>query len=200
MTLERRAAVTQAAAKSGDPWSPWAAVNGWRLNDQGWDELLMRERDGDIPCRIEYLSDGALRVHAREAEVTIEGMIDSEGGLNAVIDGRRLRAGIVRRDDDLVVLLPGEAHRLTIIDPRAAGDLDEAGSGQLNAPMPGKIVQVLVEEGASVEKGQPLMILEAMKMEHTISAPGKGKVAKLNFRAGEQVPEGAALLQIEAEG
>jgi 3-methylcrotonyl-CoA carboxylase alpha subunit len=61
-------------------------------------------------------------------------------------------------------------------------------------------VQVLVEEGASVEKGQPLMILEAMKMEHTISAPGKGKVAKVNFKAGEQVPEGAVLLQIEAEG
>ncbi len=199
VTLERRASVTQAAAKSGDPWSPWAAVDGWRLNDQSWDELLMRERDSDILCHIEYLSGGALRVRARDAETIVQGVIDSEGGLDAVIDGRRQRAGIVRRDDDLVVLLPGETHRLTIIDPRAAGDLDEAGSGQLNAPMPGKIVQVLVEEGVSVEKGQPLMILEAMKMEHTISAPGKGKVAKVNFRAGEQVSEGAALLQIEAE-
>jgi 3-methylcrotonyl-CoA carboxylase alpha subunit len=200
VTLERRATVTQTASKSGDPWSPWSAVDGWRLNDQGWDELLIRERDSDILCRIEYLSGGALRVHAGDAEVVVQGVIDSEGGLDAVIDGRRQRAGIVRRDDDLVVLLPGETHRLSIVDPRAAGDLDEAGSGLLNAPMPGKIVQVLVEEGASVEKGQPLMILEAMKMEHTISAPGKGKVAKVNFKAGEQVPEGAVLLQIEAEG
>ncbi|PJI37924.1 acetyl/propionyl/methylcrotonyl-CoA carboxylase subunit alpha [Ferrovibrio sp.] len=200
VTLERRAVVAQAATRSGDPWSPWSAVDGWRVNDQGWDELLMRERDNDILCRIEYLSGGALRVHAHDTETVVQGVMDSEGGLAAVIDGRRLRAGIVRRDDDLVVLLPGETHRLTIIDPRAAGDMDEGGSGQLNAPMPGKIVQVLVEEGASVDKGQPLMILEAMKMEHTISAPDKGKVAKVNFMAGEQVPEGAALLQIEAEG
>ena len=200
VTLERRATVAQASAKSGDPWSPWSAVDGWRVNDQGWDELLMRERDSEILCHIEYLSGGALRVQARDAETVVQGVMDSEGGLDAVIDGRRQRAGIVRRDDDLVVLLPGETHRLSIVDPRAAGDMDEGGSGQLNAPMPGKIVQVLVEEGAAVEKGQPLMILEAMKMEHTISAPGKGKVAKVNFRAGEQVPEGAALLQIEAEG
>jgi 3-methylcrotonyl-CoA carboxylase alpha subunit len=200
ITLERRAAVAQASAKSGDPWSPWSAVDGWRLNDQGWDELLMRERDSDILCRIEYLEGGALRVHARDAETVVQGVMDSEGGLDVAIDGRRQRAGIVRRDDDVVVLLPGETHRLTIVDPRAAGDMDEGGSGQLSAPMPGKIVQVLVEEGASVDKGQPLMILEAMKMEHTISAPGKGKVAKVNFKAGEQVPEGAALLQIEAEG
>jgi 3-methylcrotonyl-CoA carboxylase alpha subunit len=200
VTLERRAAVERAAGRSGDPWSPWAAVDGWRLNDQGWDELLMRERDSDIPCRIEYLAGGAIRVHGRDGEVVIQGVMDSEGGLDAVVDGRRLRAGMVRREDELVILLPGETHRLTIVDPRAAGDLDEGGSGQLSAPMPGKVVQVLVEEGANVEKGQPLMILEAMKMEHTIAAPGKGTVAKVNFRAGEQVPEGAALLQIEAEG
>jgi 3-methylcrotonyl-CoA carboxylase alpha subunit len=198
VTLERRATVEQTAAASGDRWSPWAAVDGWRLNDQGWDELLMRERDSDILCRIEYLSGGAIRVHGRDSEVVIEGLMDSEGGLDAVIDGRRLRAGMVRRDDELVIMLPGETHRLTIIDPRAAGDLDEGGSGQLNAPMPGKVVQVLVDEGAKVEKGQPLMILEAMKMEHTIAAPGQGTVAKVNFKAGEQVPEGAALLQIEA--
>ncbi|MEK9969114.1 MAG: acetyl/propionyl/methylcrotonyl-CoA carboxylase subunit alpha [Ferrovibrio sp.] len=175
VTLERRTAVEQSAARSGDPWSPWSAVDGWRLNDQGWDELLMRERENDILCRIDYLSGGAIRVHGRDRDVVIQGVLDSEGALDAVIDGRRLRAGMVRREDEIVILLPGETHRLTIVDPRAAGDLDEGGSGQLNAPMPGKVVQVLVEEGAKVEKGQALMILEAMKMEHTIAAPGNGK-------------------------
>jgi 3-methylcrotonyl-CoA carboxylase alpha subunit len=199
VTLERREAVTRQAAQSGDPWSPWSAVDGWRMNDQGWDELTMKERDSDILCRIDYLADGVLRVHGPEGHVTAQGNLDGDGSLDAVIDGRRLRAGIVRQDDDVIVLLPGETHRLSIVDPRAASDLDEGSSGQLTAPMPGKIVQVLVEEGAKVEKGQALMILEAMKMEHTISAPARGVVAKVNFRAGEQVPEGAALLQIEAE-
>ena len=199
VTLERRAAVARQAAQSGDPWSPWAAVDGWRLNDSGWDELAMRDRDTEVVCRLDYLVGGALRVHGPEGQVVVQGELDGDGSLDAVIDGRRLRAGIVRQADSITVLLPGETHRLVVVDPRAAGDLDEGGSGQLTAPMPGKVVQVLVAEGAKVDKGQALMILEAMKMEHTISAPGRGVVAKVNFRAGEQVPEGATLLQIEAE-
>jgi 3-methylcrotonyl-CoA carboxylase alpha subunit len=199
VTLERREAVARQSEQSGDPWSPWAVVNGWRMNDLGWDELILRERDSDIHCRIEYLSDGDLRVHGPESSLVVQGSLDGDGGLDAVIEGRRLRAGIVRQNDDVVVLLPGESHRLTIIDPRAAGDAEEGGGGQLTAPMPGKIVQVLVAEGAKVEKGQPLLILEAMKMEHTISAPARGTVAKLPFRAGDQVAEGAVLLNLETE-
>ena len=200
VTLERRDAVERQALLSGDRWSPWAEVSGWRLNDQGWDELVIRERDSDIACRIEYLPDGALRVSGPGGQVMVQGSLDGDGGLDAVVDGRRLRVGIVRPGDDLVLMLPGQTHRLSVVDPRAVSDLDEGGSGQLTAPMPGKIVQALVEDGAKVEKGQPLMILEAMKMEHTISAPARGTVTKVNFRAGDQVPEGAVLLQLEAEG
>ena len=199
VTLERRATAERQAAAGSDRWSPWAAVNGWRLNDQGWDELVVRERDVETACRIEYLSDGALNVSGSEGHVTVRGDLDADGNLDAVIDGRRLRAGLVRQEDELTLLLPGETHRLHIVDPRAAADLDEGGSGQLTAPMPGKVVQALVEDGAKVEKGQALMILEAMKMEHTISAPARGTVAKVHFRAGDQVTDGAVLLTLEAE-
>jgi 3-methylcrotonyl-CoA carboxylase alpha subunit len=65
--------------------------------------------------------------------------------------------------------------------------------------MPGKIVQLMVAEGASVEKGTPLLIMEAMKMEHTISAPAKGKVEALNYAVGDQVAEGAQLLSFVPE-
>jgi 3-methylcrotonyl-CoA carboxylase alpha subunit len=64
--------------------------------------------------------------------------------------------------------------------------------------MPGKILQVLVQAGASVAKGTPLVILEAMKMEHTIAAPRDGRVAEIHFKAGEQVNEGAELLRLDA--
>jgi 3-methylcrotonyl-CoA carboxylase alpha subunit len=199
ITLERRAAAAERAGRGGDRWSPWAAVNGWRLNDAGADELHFRDRDTDLLCRIEYLPDGAIRLFGLESTVVAGGALEPDGSLDAVLDGRRLRAGIVRQDGEITVLLPGQTHRLALVDPRQAGDDDEGGSGQLTAPMPGKIVQVLVEEGAKVEKGQALMILEAMKMEHTIAAPGRGTVAKIGFRAGDQVPEGAALLSLEAE-
>ncbi len=64
--------------------------------------------------------------------------------------------------------------------------------------MPGKVVQVLVEAGASVTRGQALMVLEAMKMEHTIAAPADGIVKQVKFRAGDQVAEGAELIAFEA--
>src|SRR5690606_5318665 len=198
VTLQRRAEVK--ATTAGDPWSPWAEVNGWRLNDSGMDELIFRERDEDRHCRVEYLPDDELRIIGPEGSLVAEGSMGSDGTLEAVLDGRRVKAGIVRLGDELTILLPGRTHRLTLVDPRRAGDTDEAAGGQLTAPMPGKVVQVLVSEGAKVEKGQALMIIEAMKMEHTITAPARGVVAKLLFSAGDQVPESAVLLGFEVEG
>ena len=75
---------------------------------------------------------------------------------------------------------------------------DRAGaSGGLNAPMPGKVVRVMVSAGDHVARGQTLMVLEAMKMEHAITASGDGQVAALFFAEGDQVAEGAELLQLE---
>ncbi len=70
----------------------------------------------------------------------------------------------------------------------------DAATGSLAAPMPGKIAQVLVQAGARVKKGDALLILEAMKMEHTIAAPTDGVVKEILFAAGEQVLEGAQLV------
>ena len=67
------------------------------------------------------------------------------------------------------------------------------------APMSGTVVAVMVKAGDRVGKGAPLMILEAMKMEHTIAAPAAGVVAAVNFRAGDRVKEGADLVDIDDE-
>jgi 3-methylcrotonyl-CoA carboxylase alpha subunit len=91
----------------------------------------------------------------------------------------------------------GFSHRLTLHDPHAlCGELDEAG-GKLTAPMPGKVIAVMVKVGDEVKKGRPLVILEAMKMEHTIVAPVDGIVSQVNFKVGEQVSDGDALLAFE---
>jgi 3-methylcrotonyl-CoA carboxylase alpha subunit len=74
---------------------------------------------------------------------------------------------------------------------------EEAASGHLRAPMPGTVISVLVQAGQAVEIGAPLLVMEAMKMEHTIAAPRAGKIAALYFKVGEQVKEGAELLSIE---
>jgi 3-methylcrotonyl-CoA carboxylase alpha subunit len=94
--------------------------------------------------------------------------------------------------------LDGAVHRLTLDDPMArAADL-AADSGQLRAPMPGKILKVHVKAGQVVARGQALLVLEAMKMEHTVAAPADGTVSKLRVAEGEQVSEGAELIVFEA--
>jgi 3-methylcrotonyl-CoA carboxylase alpha subunit len=81
-------------------------------------------------------------------------------------------------------------------DPIAhAGDA-AGGAGRLTAPMPGKVIALLVKAGETVQAGQPVAVMEAMKMEHTLTAPRSGTVADVLFAVGEQVAEGAELLRL----
>ena len=86
--------------------------------------------------------------------------------------------------------------RLRLIDPLAHSGEEEPHGGHLMAPMSGTVVAVLVNPGDAVARGAPLMILEAMKMEHTIAAPAAGTVSAVNYRQGDQVAEGADLIAI----
>ena len=79
---------------------------------------------------------------------------------------------------------------------RPSGE-EEPHGGHLMAPMSGTVVAVLVKPGEPVARGAPLMILEAMKMEHTIAAPAGGTISVINYRQGDQVAEGADLIMID---
>ena len=102
---------------------------------------------------------------------------------------------MVRRVNELTVFAFGGSHRLEFEVPATVEEEDP--SGRLVSPLPGSVIQVLVKDGEAVQKGQALMIIEAMKMEHTISAPQSGTVKRIYFAAGEQVAEGAQLLDFE---
>ena len=70
----------------------------------------------------------------------------------------------------------------------------------MRSPLPGKIIDLKVKAGDKVSKGQPLLVLEAMKMEHTLAAPADGTVKTVRYAVGEQVAEGAELVEFEAAG
>jgi 3-methylcrotonyl-CoA carboxylase alpha subunit len=100
--------------------------------------------------------------------------------------------------ESVAVFAPEGAALLREVDVLAhAGDAAAEG-GRLTAPMPGKVVAFLAQPGEQVKRGQPLAVMEAMKMEHTLAAPSDGIVRALRFAAGEQVAEGEALLDFEA--
>jgi 3-methylcrotonyl-CoA carboxylase alpha subunit len=95
-----------------------------------------------------------------------------------------------------VLFLDGEAWSFGVPLVNRAGGVGTAPDGSLRAPMPGRIVSVSVRNGQVVEKGQKLLALEAMKMEHALTAPFAGVVAELAVAAGDQVAENAPLVRI----
>jgi 3-methylcrotonyl-CoA carboxylase alpha subunit len=110
-----------------------------------------------------------------------------------------LQANVVQSGQTLDVFFRGARYRLELHDPAVHEIETDAHGGNLAAPMPGKIIAVLTTTGAKVAKGTPLVILEAMKMEHTIIAPRSGTVKEIHYKVGEQVAEGAELLGFELE-
>ncbi|MEI6306826.1 MAG: biotin/lipoyl-containing protein, partial [Deltaproteobacteria bacterium] len=196
--LRRSAEAEQAAALSEDKWSPWHQTNGWQMNLDNHHVIEFRDNDTSISITAHY-RPGSYLLDLPGGSLTVRGCLDENGDLLADLNGLRCKATVVRHLDDLVIVAQGRSHRLTLHDPLAhVGEQEDAG-GRLTAPMPGKIVAVLVEQGAIIVKGTPLVIMEAMKMEHTIAAPRDGLVEEIYFAAGAVVNEGAELLSFAAE-
>lgn len=107
------------------------------------------------------------------------------------------RAVLLTDDDEIVVFEHGEAFAFAA-HPPAADDLGAATDGQIRSPMPGKVTQLSVKAGQAVTKGQPLLTLEAMKMEHALTAPFDGTVDEVAVELGAQVSEGALLAKLTA--
>jgi 3-methylcrotonyl-CoA carboxylase alpha subunit len=105
---------------------------------------------------------------------------------------------VYQRDDVVYVFAIQGATQITALDPLAQAGGTTSEGGRLTAPMPGKMVSFAVKPGDIVVKGQPLAIMEAMKMEHTIAAPADGVVGELLYAPGDQVAEGAELLRLAA--
>ncbi|MCX7355754.1 MAG: hypothetical protein NTY59_13165 [Alphaproteobacteria bacterium] len=197
--LARAETAALRAQSSGDPHSPWHSTGGWRVNDVGRHALRFRDGERVVAVMVHYLKDG-WRLDLPGGAIEARGSLGTDGDIAATIGGRTLRATVVRGGNDIDVFADGHRWRLTVDDPLEASTATEHGAGRLTAPMPGKVLKLLVKAGDAVKRGAPLMVLEAMKMEHTIAAPADGTVTAVNFQVGEQVSEGAELLAFEATG
>jgi acetyl/propionyl-CoA carboxylase alpha subunit len=113
------------------------------------------------------------------------------------IEAAAARAVLLTQDGDIVVFEAGDTFTFCAHPPAADG-VDAASDGQVRSPMPGKVTQLSVKAGDAVVKGQPLVTLEAMKMEHALAAPFDGTVETLSVALGDQVSEGATLIKLAA--
>ena len=197
--VERDAlAARRAAERTPAGRSPWTLHDGWRDNGRAARRLGFRVGEWFREVDAMALDGGGWELDLDGRRVAATASLHGDGPIAATIAGRRLAATVVAQGEGRQVFLDGRSFALVFVDPLgvAGAEHEEEGTGLL-APMPGKVIALLAKPGATVEKGAPLLVLEAMKMEHTISAPHAGTVKSFRFAAGEQVDEGVELVEFE---
>ena len=181
----------------GETSDPWSSTHGWRLNTTYARTLTFKSERGVHDVELEY-ARGGRRFRHSGADASLEIARADGTRLAIAFGGRLLVADVVRQGDQLHVFARGRHRVLTLVDVIAQSGEHEAGGGRLTAPMPGKVIAITTHAGARVARGTPLLVMEAMKMEHTIIAPGDGVVSELLYAVGDQVAEGAELVRFES--
>jgi biotin carboxyl carrier protein len=157
--------------------------------------------DAEHELAVEPLEDGRYRVTVDGREHVVDSRRTGEGTFSLLIEHAAAEVSVTSRGDDFQVVVGGRAHRLRLLDERAmrrrkasaAGD----GAHEVRAAMPGKVVAVLVDVGAKVERGQGLLVIEAMKMENEIQAPRAGELTEVRVKPGQAVEAGELLARVD---
>ncbi|WP_297833342.1 acetyl/propionyl/methylcrotonyl-CoA carboxylase subunit alpha [Pseudomonas sp.] len=169
--------------RQDDPYSPWSSNRGLRAG-------LPAEIDLHLSCNGQKQVIQLRNSSASLAVLQGEQLIVEH-------DGVRRQHLAIRKADTLYLQWDGELHTIKRLDPIADVEAAHTQQGGLTAPMNGSIVRVLVEAGQAVDIGTQLVVLEAMKMEHSIRAPHAGVVKAVYCSEGEMVSEGTILVELE---
>jgi 3-methylcrotonyl-CoA carboxylase alpha subunit len=195
--LRRGEAAQSAARASPDPFTPWARADGWRACGKGEVWILFAEGDEVHRVKAASRAEGwALRLGERVFAAAARRQED--GALAVVLDGRHERFRVFEREAETAVFAGGESWQLALIDPLASRAGADPTAGRLSAPMPGRVSRLFVRAGKRVRRGEPLLVIEAMKMEHWVTAPADGVIESVRFEAGDVVEEGAELVVLSA--
>jgi len=199
MAVAAAVAQTVLAERAAETSDPFSRTDGFRSHGVASRRVDLEYRGESVVAKLRYLSDG-LQLQVDDAE-------PKPLSLTALPDGRiDLRYGGARELVQVYALGEVEhvfgtrgAVQITELDTLSRADEGAGEGGRLTAPMPGKVVSIAVKAGDKVSKGQPLAVMEAMKMEHTIAAPQDGVVDEVLYAPGDQVTEGAELLRLGSQ-
>jgi 3-methylcrotonyl-CoA carboxylase alpha subunit len=185
---------------------PWQRADGWALQGASTRTLAWRWGETCVTVTVRQHRDGTLTLElpARALSVTLEHDPRRPAfQVQARIDGQPWRAQVDRGPAGATsrfdVFTPEGHVTLHRIDPLQAPEGAAAGGGRITAPMPGKVIALLVSTGQAVRAGQALVVTEAMKMEHTLCAPRDGTVSEVLCGVGDQVSDGAELLRLSGD-
>ena len=184
------------AEQTNDPYSPWNHTNAWRLNEPHTHQIVLAHQEIEYPVTIEQKRQGQhsyYLISVNGNTLDCQGSIENDV-LQFSINGYRSHATISYQGNHISLYRQNGVFNFVHIQPDCGTQDSTDDHGGLTAPMNGTMVSVLVAAGEAVTKDQPLVIMEAMKMEHTIRAPSDGVVDAIYFQQGEMVDGGAELL------
>jgi 3-methylcrotonyl-CoA carboxylase alpha subunit len=190
-----RTLVTERPAGTPDPFE---RRDGWRSHGEYLRRFDFEFRGAEQIALLTYKRDGSLWLEAGGAAGPLVVGRFPSGEFEVEFAGARQTLDVHFDGATAHIFASKGATKITAIDRLAHAGDTQAEGGRLTAPMPGKVVSFAVKAGDKVSRGQPLAVMEAMKMEHTIAAPADGTVEELMFAPGEQVAEGDELLRMAA--
>jgi len=175
--------------------SPWDDTSGWRPGAAGQRHNRLLCGGQGVDVKLAFLESTILVDIGGDVDV-VSGTLAADGLLEAEVDQTLVRARAHVRGSRLHLFFESAHHVFEWVDPYLPDTVAGDRHGGLVAPMPGRVIAVLVEQGARVTAGTALLVMEAMKMEHTVTAPADGTIAAIHHAAGDQVREGDELLTI----
>jgi 3-methylcrotonyl-CoA carboxylase alpha subunit len=189
-----------AAMTHADPGNPWFAADAWRINHAASRSISLDIAGEPVTVQVDYLASG-YRMHdgtdGGECVARVASTDAGAGRLSVSLNGRQLNVLVVAHGQERHLFFADASHVVTMHERLASSDIEDDAAGNLAAPMPGKLIQLVAAVGQTVRKGDSLLVMEAMKMEHTIAAPADGSVTGFRFAVGDQVNEGQTLVDFE---
>jgi len=197
--LEDYAESETKARESMEPCSPWNSLNNWRTGSPEPHRVQLRNQQGTETEVTIIKENNSFRILNENAQISVtvsahEDLLDltwHSSGLEEY--GHHLL--VLSHESQLLAVHEDGRTLFTRLDPLAYEQSEEVSDFRLSAPMPGNVIRVLVKAGDEVSSGQPLLVMEAMKMEHTIVAPANGIVEEVLFQPGDLVQNDAKLVE-----
>jgi 3-methylcrotonyl-CoA carboxylase alpha subunit len=180
------------------PSSPWEKADGWMPAGLRRRGFSFRRGTAEHAASLCY-GRGGLAIEIDGTAEPLHVAARGDGAFDVFLAGSKERATALWIGRDLSLTTPRGRFLLHWVDPWHGEGSDEDLGGRFVAPMPGAVTRILIEPGAGVEKGDPVLVIEAMKMEHTLRAPAKGRLKSLACAVGEFVEEGRVLGEFEAD-
>lgn len=205
------------ASNVQDPYSPWSSSNAWRANEQHLQNLELMVGDNTFSVQVSQSgavshsgafsqseafsqsktgSQSVFHINVDQQDYQCAGVIE-KNQLISTINGHKTLAIVNAHQDGHSVFCHGKVIRFKSLQADIGNTQDNNADAGFIAPMNGTVVAILVEPGEQVKLGQTLMVMEAMKMEHSLKAPATGSVSEFYFKTGELVDGGAELLTFQ---